>query len=119
MFRALPISLLFMMAGCAANASRPLSHDHPANPNAATSEISRPTALYAVPRSEAPRSDATDVRPSAQPDAHAHHPPPMTAPDSKPLFRCPMHPDVTSSDPNAKCPKCGMSLEPVMEGAKP
>ena len=119
MFRTLTVSLLLMMAGCAANASRPLSQDHPANPSAAASEISQPTALHAVPPSEAPRSDAADVRQNTQPDAHAHHAPPATAPDSKPLFRCPMHPDVTSSDPDAKSPKCGMSRDPATEGAKP
>ena len=119
MFRPLTTALLLMVAGCAANASRPLSQDHPANPNAAASEISQPTALHAVPPSEATRSDAADVRQNTQPDAHTHHAMPATAPDSKQLFRCPMHPDVTSSDPDAKCPKCGMSLEPASEGAKP
>ena len=27
-------------------------------------------------------------------------------------YYCPMHPEVTSDDPHAKCPKCGMKLEP-------
>ena len=31
------------------------------------------------------------------------------------LYTCPMHPEVRRSEPGA-CPKCGMSLEPVMPG---
>lgn len=30
------------------------------------------------------------------------------------LYRCPMHPEVTSDKPG-KCPKCGMFLEKVTE----
>lgn len=121
MFRPLPIFVVLLLASCAAPAPRPLTNDHPASPDAPASEISRPSALHSVPPSEAPRSDATHLQPSAQPDAHAHHPPTTTTPtpESKPLFRCPMHPEVTSSDPDAKCPKCGMSLEPIKEGARP
>ncbi len=28
----------------------------------------------------------------------------------KPVYKCPMHPDVTSDKPG-KCPKCGMNLK--------
>lgn len=39
---------------------------------------------------------------------------PATAGQSaKGKYYCPMHPDVTSDDPNATCPKCGgMKLQP-------
>ena len=119
MFRPLSISVLLVLASCAAPGPRPLSNDHPANSDAPASEILRPSALQSVPKSETPRSDATRLQPSNKPDAHAHHASTATAPENKPLVRCPMHPEVTSSDPDAKCPKCGMSLAPVTEGAKP
>ncbi|HUU51891.1 MAG TPA: efflux RND transporter periplasmic adaptor subunit [Candidatus Heimdallarchaeota archaeon] len=35
------------------------------------------------------------------------------------LFACPMHPEFITSDPNAKCPDCGMNVVPAKElGAK-
>jgi hypothetical protein len=35
----------------------------------------------------------------------------VPASDTKDPYYCPMHPDKTSTDPNAKCPICGMKLE--------
>ena len=34
------------------------------------------------------------------------------------LYQCPMHPEVTSHDAHAKCPKCGMFLEKVQAHAQ-
>jgi len=55
-------------------------------------------------------------------------PPPMTAPTpvgragksapSATVYTCPMHPEVRSDAPG-KCPKCGMTLVPMHEGATP
>lgn len=33
------------------------------------------------------------------------------------VYSCPMHPEVRSTDKNAKCPKCGMALEEVKDGS--
>ena len=33
--------------------------------------------------------------------------------DEDDVFACPMHPELTSTDPDAKCPKCGMAMEEV------
>lgn len=41
-----------------------------------------------------------------------------SAPDAG-AYYCPMHPEETSNDPSARCPKCGMKLEPRPDaGAK-
>ena len=56
-------------------------------------------------------------------DKHAHHhhpavpavPAPTPAPQGKPgtVYTCPMHPEIRQDHPG-NCPKCGMSLEPVL-----
>jgi Cu(I)/Ag(I) efflux system membrane fusion protein len=45
--------------------------------------------------------------------------PAMTAgPATARKFYCPMHPNRTSDDPNAKCPDCGMKMEPKPSAAE-
>lgn len=39
------------------------------------------------------------------------------APSAKPVYVCPMHPEVTSGAPGL-CPKCNMKLEPKAKGAQ-
>ncbi|MCZ8294164.1 MAG: copper-translocating P-type ATPase [Hylemonella sp.] len=55
-----------------------------------------------------------------QPHNHAHHHSPATtpaAPVAPPaagtVYTCPMHPEIRQDHPGT-CPKCGMTLEPVM-----
>ena len=33
-------------------------------------------------------------------------------------YACPMHPDQTSTDPDAKCSICGMKMQPVSQDAQ-
>src|SRR5215218_1630457 len=35
------------------------------------------------------------------------------------VYACPMHPDVTSTKPGRRCPKCRMELRPVQPEAEP
>lgn len=49
----------------------------------------------------------------AAPDPHAGHAHGDTKPaDNATLYVCPMHPEVTSTLTDQKCPKCGMKLVP-------
>jgi Cu(I)/Ag(I) efflux system membrane fusion protein len=49
-------------------------------------------------------SDAADAG-GQQPDGGKH----------QGAYYCPMHPNETSDDPNARCPECGMKMEPRMQ----
>lgn len=105
-----------LLGGCALpEAMQPLSLAHPANPDA-------PVAL--------PFSRANSVRftsgdrghdsqckaqgdGEASPDStHESKSPTHGADMEKAVYACPMHPEVVSTDPAARCPKCGMALEP-------
>ncbi|MBI2744904.1 MAG: copper-translocating P-type ATPase [Burkholderiales bacterium] len=55
-----------------------------------------------------------------QPHDHTHHHPPATTPAAPvvppaagTVYTCPMHPEIRQDHPGT-CPKCGMTLEPVM-----
>jgi hypothetical protein len=72
-----------VVAGCSGNVQKQEpGPDHPANPNATQSPAPAPSQ---------------SLRDRSQ----------MSAPA---MYACPMHPDVTSTDPNAPCPKCGMKI---------
>ncbi len=68
-----------------------------------TTAPTRPANLHPNPP-QAPPLDAAGG-PTHHDGAHA----PATHPAV--VYVCPMHPDVTSTDPAARCPKCGMRLE--------
>jgi hypothetical protein len=91
----LPIlSVLALIAGCSQPASHPQPRaDDPANPDA---------PVAAAP----PVAPPPDAAPTES--GHDHHD--HTAAPSAALYQCPMHPEATSNDPNALCPKCGMKI---------
>jgi hypothetical protein len=100
MRRALLAVSLFA-AGCAGDASLPpLADDHPANPAAPTAPLERATTLTsATAPATAPRT-------------------PATKPAAGGRYVCPMHDQVTSDDPNARCPICSMRLVPKKGAAR-
>lgn len=88
------------LAGCAASPPTQIPASHPANPGAPTGAI--------VP-SRVPESAVVEgaTEPHGGPTEEAEAP---AAPQSKALYACPMHPQVTSNDPEARCPECGMRI---------
>lgn len=93
----IPLLIAVFLCGCAADrALPPLGNDDPANPDAPIAPLTWPTTL-------ATTAPATK---------------PATATTTAGLYACPMHPDVTSSDPNARCRICGMRLVPRKGGGR-
>lgn len=130
---------LLWSGGCAASYSAPpLAPDDPGNPSAVAPPMpARPGTLDVpkggpvAPATPAPAMTHTMPGMSAtpQPGAPAAQAMPgmtgmsgMSAPvpggaASTPatgsvVYACVMHPEVTSTDPGARCPKCGMKLQP-------
>lgn len=66
--------------------------------------LTSPSRPVAPPRRVAAMLDAPVPAPSPVP-------PTKNPAVKKTIYRCPMHHDVTSEDPNARCGKCGMALE--------
>ena len=112
-------------------------HDHAGHPNGASKPLHPATGLkdpvcgMAVTE-QSPHhlehagqpyyfcSAKCQARFAAEPARFVHaevgrHAAPTPAPQGKPgtLYTCPMHPEIRQDHPG-NCPKCGMSLEPVM-----
>lgn len=108
-----------LLSGCAGQqTAQELPSDHPASPSARTSPLppNSPT-LQQQPMAEGPDSVPAghDAKAPAAGAAHDHHGSGQAdAQRTQPAaaaYVCPMHPEVTSDDPNARCPKCGMKLQ--------
>lgn len=144
-WRSVPLVIaLASLAGCtASNVPSQLSRDHPASPAAdqtpppprsTTLAVSHAAALPKPPAADqASGSGGHDHATTASPAApspgpfHVHNPG-----DARPtaggasqaavggkLYVCPMHPEVVSADPNARCPKCSMKINKPKAGAVP
>ena len=119
MFMAAAALALLLICGCAAPQPRPLSLDHPANPEATPSPPSpRPNALAATRASSGASQEAL-LQSGAANDAGDQPGHAESRPAAGAVYACPMHPEVTSSDSEARCPKCGMKLEVVKPGGAP
>jgi heavy metal-binding protein len=89
------------------------SHDHHHAParnaehnNAASKEDTSPPSPHEAHQSQENHAGHTEA--GANPMSAAH----------KGAYECPMHPEVTSDDPDARCPKCGMKLVRKKGGEK-
>ena len=114
----LPTAMAFLLlSGCALpETNQPLSITHPANPDAPVA----PPFTRANSVRFTSGDDEYDLQSKARGDgeksphaAHETKSPTDNGSDSEiVVYACSMHPEVVSTDPTARCPKCGMALEP-------
>jgi hypothetical protein len=84
--------------------------DHPANPASAVAPLPPASTTLATNASVTSLGETPGVA----------SPQPSTTSPAGTLYACPMHPDVTSTNPNERCPKCGMKInKPVKATAIP
>jgi hypothetical protein len=87
--------------------------NHPANPSAAEAPSQPPSQTLAVDEAVIPSDGERGVVPPEVRKA-------TTAPAGTMLYACPMHADVTSTNPNDRCSKCGMKVnKPVKPTTAP
>ncbi|HYD01636.1 MAG TPA: heavy metal-binding domain-containing protein [Phycisphaerales bacterium] len=101
MLRLTALTSLLILASCASPPARTVAGgDHPANPAAGSNPE--------VPSTQPGRHD------------HAGHGQRAAVAAQAVLYQCPMHPKVTSTNPEERCPECGMKINrPVKNGGRP
>jgi hypothetical protein len=134
------VTLAALAGGCTgAVRTSPPGADHPGNPAAVEAPAPAPTTTLAVrtPVTSGPEVEGVVPPQVGDPGGSGHaghaghampaHGMPMarsaSAPATAPagtLYACPMHPKVTSTDPNARCPECTMKInKPVVAATAP
>jgi len=91
--------------------------DHPANPDAMAASLpERSTGLTTAsePTTDGPRDRHMHGGSTAAAPASSSAP----ATNAAAIYVCPMHPEVTSDQPDQRCPKCGMKLVRKSEGGE-
>ena len=100
MIRLALIACVLSLCGCATPSKpAPAGADHPANPDA-------PTGAQVTARAPAAQPDV----PTHDHSGHGHAAPAEPTLSPQATYMCPMHPAVTSNDPEARCPECGMKI---------
>ena len=109
----LSLALAFA-GGCAGDVkhSDP-GRDHPASPSAAEAPSQPPSKTLAVDEPVLPSDGERGVVPPEVRKA-------TTTATGTVMYACPMHADVTSTNPNDRCSKCGMKInKPVKPTTSP
>ena len=118
-----PLALSAALTACGSTTPQRAAALDPSNPNAP--ESPRMAVLSDAPADSEMSMDMSsgaDAMPMPMQHGQHHHgammdmaaggaPPSGTSSDGATVYTCPMHPEVTSSQPG-HCPKCGMTLVP-------
>lgn len=115
--------------GCTPQAYRhELGEDHPASPAAPAGRPAEASATLTI-GDDLPPPDQEDTTPHAVGSPHemghgdhrTKQTPPAGTRVGEALYRCPMHPETTSRDPERRCPKCSMKMNKPLgpQGSRP
>lgn len=118
------IAIAVLAWGCTPQAYiHDLKVDHPAHPEAAEGMLPGPSTTLAIGDAPSPEGEGRmphDVDSGGRMNHGTHR---AGGAESSPgqagevLYECPMHPEVTSPDPERRCPKCNMKInKPVRDG---
>jgi hypothetical protein len=124
MTRVISALCLLLLTGCATTQLPEAPKDHPANAAAKGAPPAAPSAVLAVnaldPIEKADIGTQSEGQTEHGKSAHAEdaqgHAHDLKAAPSEQLYTCPMHPSVTSKDPNDRCPKCKMKINKPVKG---
>ena len=130
---------LFLLAGCVAQVPQELPATHPANATAEEAPRAERSTVLALNAAD-PVQTGGHAAPAGRAASHegmghhegAHHettegnpgaaartvPSTQTAPGQQ-LYTCPMHPKVTATNPNEKCPVCKMKINKPVKAKAP
>ena len=98
---------VLFLAGCAPSAAPlKIGNDHPASPDGPAAPMPPPTNTLAIGES----SQAGPPNPTSEMQHDAGRAMGHDGQVAQPLYACPMHPEVTSTNPNEVCPKCNMKI---------
>lgn len=122
---------LLLMAGCATPMSQELPATHPASLEATEAPPAEPSTVLALNAADPIRPGGKSM-PGGNGTQHEHaghggNNAMQGAADvasagarpasGEPLYMCPMHPKVTSTNPNDRCPECKMKINKLVKGA--
>ncbi|RUL83563.1 heavy metal-binding domain-containing protein [Tautonia sociabilis] len=113
------LAVALLAWGCSPQAfTHELPADHPAHPAARGGMHAGTSTTLAI--EEAPSGDPAGMMPhdirSQEPTDHGAHREAEDSPEAgraqaaEALYACPMHPEITSRDPERRCPKCNMKI---------
>ena len=102
--KAFAVAVLAALAVGCSTERKQLTTTDPHNPDAPVAEAQQSTSL------KVEQQPSTHEEHAAH-ESHAQHASAVDA--GVAVYTCPMHPEVRETDPNARCPKCGMKLEKV------
>lgn len=118
------IAIATLAWGCTPGAYiHDVNPNHPAGPSAPEGMLPAPSRTLAIEDAPSPSGEAAmpDDAHSGGGMDHGTHREGATQSSSQQsdeaLYQCPMHADVTSRDPERRCPKCNMKInKPVKDG---